>query len=345
MYRIEQPSKPHWRGPYEDGITQSLITKFLECPFRSYLYFICGLEEPDELHPNLIWGDTYHYGLEQILKHTCLMADFTPGDWQTIDDKVEEYLDKNYPQAPGTFIHSILGMLRMYNDEWRDGMVIMPEQKFKEQYVSYDAIKTPVILRGKLDGLSTDGNTMVEHKCKGRLGGQQGRDETELDNQVNIYAMVSGARNIIYDIIRIPDTQWSKPPKRQMQRAKSYAEDLLYNKHWGDFPVVDKPALWFEQFPVYLDDTMINHWRMWTLDPLIQRICRWWEHVTDPNFDLDNPRCYNDVFYVTPIRHFDPSQTERYKCSYHSFLTGELEVESLSPVKSFYSELEDEDDD
>ena len=52
-----------WKGPLEGGITQSLLTKFLECPYRFYLYAGLGLEQPGEPEPNLIWGDICHKGL------------------------------------------------------------------------------------------------------------------------------------------------------------------------------------------------------------------------------------------------------------------------------------------
>ena len=48
---------PLWKGPVIDGITQSMIGKFIQCPYRFYLYAILGKVDNKPLPDNLIWGD------------------------------------------------------------------------------------------------------------------------------------------------------------------------------------------------------------------------------------------------------------------------------------------------
>lgn len=330
-----------WKGPYEDGITQSLIDKFLECPYRFYLYAILGLEESKELHPNLVWGDTFHKGLEHIVERTETLNQFTSADWEEIDQAVTTYMHKEYPLAPPTFLPSIKRMLRLYDDSFKTttDKIYFTEQVFKDEIV-VPGIEQPVVIRGKYDGLSSDNQVLVEHKCKGKLDKLGSRAETPFDKQVLLYCYVSGARDVIYDIIRIPDTQYSLPPRRMGQKPSSYVTELYDDRAWGDFPIVMKRNLWVDQFRFEINDSRIYHFLDFQLYPLIKRIVRWWEHVTDPNFNIDDPACYNDVFYITPVRHFDPSNTEYYMCNYYNLLTNQIELEDLTPVRSYFPELE-----
>jgi hypothetical protein len=330
-----------WPGPYSEhgGISQSIITKFLECPYRFYLWAGLGLREPEKLHPNLIWGDVFHKGLELILRKG-MMRDFSEGDWHEIDDGVEQYLNTQYSQAPDTYLHTIQFMLRLYDDSFREDKIIETEIKFNDPYLT--TLGDSVIVRGKLDGLSDDHTMMIEHKCKGRVDFQQARKEIPTDLQVNLYALIKEPREVIYDIIAIPEAKFSKPYRKQYQRGRSYALDLIHDKAHGDFPVAKKRHLWFDQFPTFLTDEGIQEHRQFTLDPIIHRMCRWYDHCTQPDFDPDNPKFYNDIFYRVPIRHFDPSQTEKFKCTYHGLLTGDLDMSDLLPVGHFYPELQDD---
>jgi hypothetical protein len=325
-----------WKGPYEDGITQSLIGKFLECPYRAYLYLVLGLEEQTELEPNLMWGDTFHKGLELLIKEPKCIHELTDEDWKSLEGLLREHLDEKFPMAPVTFKYSIPRMLRLYDDSYKENHQYFTEQKFAVKY------NNGVILRGKLDAIRSDQEVLVEHKCKGKIDRIQTKAETKDDLQVNLYCMISGARQVIYDIIRVPDTQWRLPTRRNMQTFEKWVDAWYLREQYDDYPIAVKKPLWINQIPITLDESYHQDYIKKTLNPLIDRIERWWEHVNQPGFDPDNPDYYNHIFYKTPIRHFDPGKTERYKCSYWRFLTGEITIDELTPVKGFYEELKNE---
>ncbi len=334
-----------WLGPLHGGITQSLINRFLECPYRFYLYAALGLEELGEPEPNLIYGDTAHKGLEHIIKRPYQIIDFTPDDWHDIDNEIDCHINNYWPMAPATFPVSIKRMIRLYDDSFKEEYgPFETEKEFAVPYTSIHGHK--ITLRGKIDALSTSSPyptpCIGEHKFKGRFETKYIRQEIQVDQQLMIYCFVSGARQGIYDTIKIPDTQWAKPPKRERERPTSYINSLYDDREWGDYPISRKRHLWISQVPFTLEDSDIHQYFQETVDPLIDLICTWYDYVQQPGFDPENPKFYNRIFYKTPVRHFNPSNTENYKCNYYNYLTKQITINDLVPVKAFYAELKGE---
>ena len=77
MFHLPKPDKPAWAGPLVGGLTQSIINRYLDCPFRFYLYAVLGLEDPAPDKANLMWGSICHYGLEQIIKDPQPVREFS----------------------------------------------------------------------------------------------------------------------------------------------------------------------------------------------------------------------------------------------------------------------------
>ncbi len=105
---IPRPEKPAWKGPFVDGITQSIMQRFIRCPFQFYLYAYCGLEDPKPPSPNLAWGDTLHKGLEHLVQGDTLEYSLK---------QMDEYRSKNYPRAPNTFKFTTEAMLKLYQEK------------------------------------------------------------------------------------------------------------------------------------------------------------------------------------------------------------------------------------
>lgn len=353
-----------WKGPKEDGLTQSLINRAMsEDPYRLYLYLGLGLEEYSETEPNLMYGSAAHVGLEHIIEKPYLINDFTPEDWEGVHEAIDECLNKDFPTCPPTFSHSIKRLLELYDDSFKEEYGrFMTELPFDVPYTSSQGIE--VTLRGKIDALQivkgatvsddcklsefnlrnlpegyVPGRTIGEHKFKGRIDPIGARQEIPVDLQVAMYCYASGAREVIYDNIRIPDTQYSLPPKRQYQKTRSYIDELYDERRWGDFPISQKRHLWFSQLPVPITQENIDNTFMYTLDPFIDWITRWYDHCSDPNFDFQNPSHYNHLFYRKPIRLFDAARTMTYKGNYYGHMTNQVDLDELVPVESFYAEL------
>jgi len=311
-------------------------------PYDFYIYSVLGLEEPREPEPNLIWGDVFHKGLEYLIEIPYQREEFTPEDWGRVLEAVQDRLKNEWPQAEPTYFKSIRNMLTLYNDSYKaDYGAIETEKKFTVEYTTDTG--NFVTLRGKADGVNAEHRLLIEHKCKRKIDFNQTVWETPHDLQVNLYCLALNTRTVIYDLIRIPDTQWALPPKRQYERPESYIDSLYTERTWGDFPIFRKKHLWIQQArDIELTDESVDYYRRVMIDPQIDRLCEYWEIVNDPNFDFQNPKHFSRSFYKTPIRHFDASRTLSYKGPYWNHRVGQLELEDLIPVTSFYSELEDD---
>lgn len=330
-----------WQGPLIGGITQSLLSKFLECPYQFYIYAGLGLEEPKEPEPNLVWGDTFHRGLEHIIEIPYQLHEFTPEDWATTQEVVEHHLRDKWPMAPQTYCLSINHMLPLYDDSYKTEYgTFRTEQKLSHLHTTRTGNK--VLLRGKADAVNVSNEILVEHKCKGKIDINQTYAESPYDLQVTMYSFILGTRTVIYDLVRIPDTQWSLPPKRQYESPKNYIKNLYFERAWGDFPVTKKKHLWLQQTTINLTDEQVELNMAEMVDPIIDKLCAYYDYVSDSNFDFQNPDHYNKLFYKTPIRHFDPARTASFKGPYWNHRVGALDLDCMVPVHSFYAELEDE---
>lgn len=331
-----------WKGPIEGGITQSLINKFLVCPYQFYIYAGLGLKENKPDNNNLMWGDIFHKALELAIEHPRQIKGMIDEELLEIENKVKQHISDKWPKSPSTYLRSVMNMLRLYNDSYKADMPgIVTEKEFVVPYTNHHGLK--VNLRGKRDGWHEGTKTLIEHKCKGRIDKETTTQEIPMDQQVCLYSMVSGAKNIIYDLILIPEAQYGLPQMRPGQKLSNFV-DSWFSIHTGPptstlWPINKKTPYWFAQIHIPITEENIETYRKFTLDPLIDRIYRWWNHVNKPGFDFQNPDHYNDVFYRTPIRQFNPHATAGYKGEYHDFLTGELALEDLVPVESFYAEL------
>jgi len=293
-----------------------------------------------------MWGDTAHVGLEHLLAipKIAYNNEFTDSDWKIVDDAIDKRL-KDYPDAGPTWSFSIKQMMRLYNDIFKEETgPLMTEHKFHIP-ISVPGIAERIWTRGKCDGVNENwsrtmgSNRLVEHKFKGRIEVETARDEIPFDLQVNMYARSFGCNSVTYDIIRIPDTMTYLPERRVMQKTPSYVQELYFERKWGDFPITKNLHKWIFQTTKSLD--YID--QVWgeSTTPLIKKLIKWWNRVNEPGFDFQDWTKYDDVFYKVPIRHFDPSHTEWYHCSYHSLLTGQSDLSDLIKVKSYFSELQE----
>lgn len=324
-----------WKGPLIDGITQSMMSKFVQCPYRFYLYAILGLKDNTPLNPNLIWGDVFHKGLELFIRTK---------NHNTAVVGMLEYLRTKYPEAPSTYEISTKNLLYRftldtYQGEWTT------EQSFSIP------IETPtgrkILIRGKKDAIQTDhpdyGRILGEHKCKGYIDPTQTALEIRQDRQVNIYCYLHNIEWINYDLILIPEAVKYKPPRAFNESPQVWMEKLFTGPcgSYGIFPINQNKHLWIHNATYHLPREVQEKYWIETVYPTIDRMCVWWDWVTQSGFDHENPKFYNEFFYKTPVRQFEASNTEKFQCEYYNHLIGEEDISDLADVGSLYQELED----
>lgn len=347
---IPKPDKPAWAGPYEGGITQSLMD-YPSCPFSAYLYFVCGLKEARPLDPNLMWGDILHKGLEHALRGDPL---------DVAKDVMMDYMNKQYPNCPSTFGSTTWEMLKLYPvnetiDLWGgihtevkiDEHINLPRvySLFSNNYYELTP-ERKVRVKGKIDMLSYAGDRIGDHKCKGRLYPHDTLQEINHDFQMNFYAKIKGGiEHWQYDLIHIPEEMYRVPERRSGESSDHWANRIfnVYSDTMNGFPIARFKHRWMFNIPYFQPKADNEEYYNFTIVPLIHRMCNWWDYVTHPNFDPNDPRCYNAMFYQAPVRLFNPAKTDKFKCKYHSVLTKQIGYEQLVPVGDFYPELAEDE--
>jgi len=324
-----------WKGPEVDGVTQSILSKYAQCPFRFYLYAILGLQDNTELHPNLIWGDVFHKGLEHLIASKDLNASVV---------SMQDYLTTKYPQAPKSYAYTtkrLLWKFRLenYEGEWETEIPFSID-------VTLPSGRT-VKVRGKKDALRTTdpkyGRILGEHKCKGYLDPAQTIRELRQDRQLNFYMYLHDVEWVNYDLIRIPEAQRALPSRTYNQSIEDWVETLFIGpcgSYSGKFPINQNIHEWISNLTHHLPrEEQETYWNF-TIYPELEKLCKFWDHVNQPGFDHENPEFYNDIFYRSPVRQFNGSFTQNFECDYYSYLIGEQDLSDLAPIGSVFSELE-----
>lgn len=326
------PSPCYWKGPYVDGISKSLLETWMACPYCAYIYLILGLHEPIK-EPNLFWGNLMHKGLEIYLATRDREAAFAAMD---------EYVAADPNLYPPSFLFSTKQMLCIYTlpqGTWRTEIVF-------DKVVDIKGVA--IRLRGKVDGYCIDhpdyDQLLCDHKCKGYIDPEQTKREMHEDLQMNMYLRFHPAENILYDLIKVPDTQKYGPVQNSNDSTMDYVRKLYrgpIGSYGGQYPIYHNKHSWLR--PIYCHISFEQQELYWqkTIIPLILRLVEWYEYVTQPNFDYNDPKYYNTAFYRMPVRRFDARLTDNYKCSYYDYLVGDSYLSDYTPVTSYFSELDE----
>ena len=326
-----------WKGPHIDGISQSLMNDFYICKYRFFLKYILGIEEDKPPDANLAWGDSFHKGLEHLIRGDSL---------QDSTEVMLEYLNKHYSlYALGTYPHSLANMLSLYRldqfEQYRaDGHEIITEHIINQQVKHNGCI---YIARGKIDVL-IPGIKIIDHKCKGNVYPDETRDELATDLQLAYYSKLLEVTEYGYDLIRIPEADWKIPPKRGAEQHSQYMNRMFNGPINGnlDYPIGFKKHRWIYYLTYPNTQEAIDEIWDKTVYPTWEALREFYEYVSDPLFDYMNPKCYNSTFYQTPVRHFNPILTDKFKGEFHDLLIGKKTLDDYILKETCFPELKEE---
>ena len=342
-----------WPGPAAGGITQSMISTYLQDPYCFVLYYGLGLEEPTPTSQEILWGNIIHKGLEDLIEIPILSKDFTEFEWEQILDSMKKESLKEIHTAPTSY-HSCAEMIKLYNDSYKTQYDKIETEK--EFQIAHATRNFEVTLMGKMDGIADPNNTfyesvntawtptdfcrtLIEHKSKGYFEHDQFRREIKHDLQVCLYCHASQARHVIYDVFVVPETQWSAPKRTEYERDAAYIKKLYHGSMYKTYPVSKNKPFWVYQMEFDITSDWIRDQFRSTINPIIDQICMLYDYTSSDSFDPHNPDCYNHLFYKKPLRVFDPAVTNKYKSRYWSFLIGELDITQLRVTPKLFKEL------
>jgi len=187
-----------WRGPEVDGITQSMLAKFLICRERFRVRYVLGLQPPETWNHRTGYGDMWHVCEEALAK-----SGITKGPTEVHVRPLVEYckgLCRQYPMQQedvDKWYNVCKIQFPAYVDYWRkhpdvkDRVPMFQEQVFDVPY------KLPsgrvVRLRGKWDSVDQIGKgkdigiRLQENKTKGDIYEPQMRKQLRFDLQTMLY--------------------------------------------------------------------------------------------------------------------------------------------------------------
>lgn len=188
---------PNWYTLRTEGITQSLLSKYLACP-RRFLIAVNGYCEKPRM--TMLTGTVGHAGIEAAYKGESWERKIQRFDFEPHVVAKEREIIKaiNMALVPG-----YIDYWKKQGNPWRK---LKPEVKFDVRLGQYR-------MRGKRDGVYTDKaheTGILEIKFKGRISEDELDERLTLDGQSLFYLLATHLErqlyptSVIYDVIRFP---------------------------------------------------------------------------------------------------------------------------------------------
>jgi hypothetical protein len=312
--------KPLWCGPEEDGVTQSLLSRFLSCRERFRLLVVEGLRPAPTFNHRIEYGNMWH---------VCEEAHAARGQrtWMTGLEYYAATLCRQYPTQQEQIDHwynVCRVQFPLYVEYWsrppdlRDRTPLLQEQVFDVPY--HLPSGRTVRLRGKWDSVDLVGKGknaaiwLQENKTKADISEAQMKRQLSFDLQTMFYLValetvrtqyntgqgqewiqpiehelifhpLAGVR---YNVIRRPLSGGKgsivrhKPTKSNPQgETKAHYYSRLSDIIRGDLPY------FFMRWQVTVTPADVTKFRREFLDPILEQLCDWWECI---DFNLKKGR-------------------------------------------------------
>ena len=322
-----------WKGPTEEGISQSMIQNYLSCRERFRIRIILGLSEPDSFRHQLEYGNMWH-----------LCEEHREGDWKThLKDFCRNLCDK-YPTQQreiNKWYNVCIIQFEVYLGFVKDSRrYIFTEQKIAVKYTLPSGRE--ILLRGMIDGgFKRTGKVWIqENKCRGQVDEYATTAQLGMDMQTLIYrigydlAIQQGqlpkikekVHGVYYNVIRRPLSGGKgsiRPHKAKKTKTKFTPEESMesfYERLRKDY-LEKEPEYFFLQWEVPISSGEIKEFKERFLNPILENILddfEWWSWCFHKGHD---PFGYNErskVFphhlsrhYVFPYGIYNPTEKGR----------------------------------
>lgn len=325
MQRRKKRSKPAW-DLYRDGISYSLLSRFVNCRERFRIYTVEGLK-PAETSDSMDFGTMFHSLLEEHSKGRNLA-----------------YLKRKLYQESGNdiekraMVDQCLLVFKFYEETWK-------ENDANRKYISQEEVfRVPVHLpsgrkidlRGRYDEIYREagGIWLQENKTKSQI------DEVALSNilahdlQTMLYSYTikllykEEPRGVLYNVIRRPLLK-QKQKETNLEFLQRIEQDIQ-----------SRPEHYFVRFRTEFGDGDIDRFTKRTLFPLLESVCVWWDSIKANPF---NPWTQEDGstnlhHYERPFGVYDSFRNG--KGDYFDLITRGVET-GLVRVETVFPELEE----
>jgi hypothetical protein len=279
---------PQWT--LEDGVTYSILSKFLNCRQRFHIGQVQGWK-PKHINYALEFGNIFHlfieaqdqgFDMEQIKRIGTNYIMRKIEEKSCSSDEIKELTALSLIAAC-TFEH--------YINYWKANPVEFYEKAYFEKNFSwmekehsFDIDYTmvngrKVRLRGKIDGLfqikkTIEGLWILETKTKGRIDADQITKGLHKDMQTGMYSLAvrkisrgTMPKGVLYNVIR--RTQL-KP--RKNESAVDFAARV-------DEDIQERPEWYFMRWVRELTMEELDDFRLRQFEPALNQVCKWWDSI------------------------------------------------------------------
>lgn len=358
-----QFDRPFWKGPEEDGITQSLLCLFLVCRERFRVKVVEGWESTPRFNKPIEYGNMWHLCEEQYAadkdwgKALLVYCRELAKRHQTQQQDVERCYQLCKLQFP------------IYLKYWgnhahvKNSILIAEEQNFSVPY------KLPsgrvVKLRGKWDLVDKvkQGRGYVtylqENKTKGDIDEQMVMSRLMFDIQTGIYltaldtamrdkqsdmhARLNGSpyklAGVRYNVVRRPLSGGRGTIRPHKATSKKEAETSKHFYGRVSDIIEAEPEYYFMRWDVKVLPSDLERFQREFLIPCLESLCEWWDWVSSPT-GLDDPfdRRNHGIHWRQPYGVWSPLQNNRPTDLDEYVATGS--TSGLSRIGSLFRELE-----
>lgn len=302
---------PVWKGPEVDGITFSLLSRFLQCRERFRLYVVEGLKPADQFNHRIEYGNMWHICEEALAGKNDwelplkLYASTLCAKYRMQQEQVEHWYNVCRTQFP------------LYVNYWSKHPDTLARTPLLQEAVFDVPYKLPssrtVRLRGKWDAVDLIGESevrrhakncqpaigaglyLMENKTKGEINEEQIKRQMTFDLQTMMYLVAMRERKnqtvtifdpypilgVRYNVIRRPlsggvgTIRQHKPTKGN---PTGETKEEFYTR-LSDI-ISGSPETYFMQWKVEVTAGDVKRFQRECLDPILEQLCDWWGHMT-----------------------------------------------------------------
>lgn len=298
MKTQKKRKEPLWKGPEVDGVTQSMLNRFLECRERFRLGVIEGLTTIPKFDKNLEFGSMWHI---------CEEYHAGEKDWQ---QPLREYAKKLLQQFKDSqeqiskWYNVVKLQFPIYIDYWdRQKQIqrakvepVCSEQCFRVEYPLPSG--RVVLLRGRWDNIDYELRKakgklskhlrLQENKTKGEIDDELMRRQLTFDMQTMIYIVAleldkkEPVRDLMYNVIRRPLSggKHSIRPHKGTKNKDPETMDHYYERLAG--LIQEEPEHYFFRWKVQITKQEIEDFKRQFPTPVLEQLCNWYDWVTSP---------------------------------------------------------------
>lgn len=291
--------KPVWKGPEVDGITCSLLSRFLVCRERFRLLVVEGLKPVDQFSHKLEYGQMWHVCEQALAK--------SGGDWLNSLKLYASTLCKKYPTQQEQVEHwynVCKVQFPLYVKWWQQHPLVVKRKPVAQEEVFSVGYDLPsgrrVMMRGKWDSVDlVDGEIWLkENKTKGDVIEQRIKRQLTFDLQTMFYVVAlqeyrkfmgtgyeASIAGVLYNVVQRPlsggkgTIRQHKPSKKNPAGESKSAYYERLGKEIEGAVEPDGQHSYFKRWEVHLTQGDIDRFKRECLNPILENLCDWWQTI------------------------------------------------------------------